>query len=36
VPWAWRQLQGKTVRVKVQHELYNDVIQERVGAILPS
>lgn len=36
VPWAWRQLQGKTVRVKVQHELYNDAIQERVGAILPS
>jgi hypothetical protein len=36
VPWAWRQLQGKTIMVKVQHELYNDAIQERVGAILPS
>jgi len=36
IPWAWRQLQGKTVMVKVQHELYNESIQERVGAILPS
>jgi len=36
VPWAWRQLQGKTVRVKVQHQLYNDAIQEREGTTPPS
>lgn len=36
VPWAWRQLQGKMVKVKISHELYNDQIQERVGVILPS
>lgn len=35
VPWSWRQLQGKTVRVKVTHELYQDAIQERVADILP-
>lgn len=33
--FAWRQLQGKVVKVKVAHELYNDAIQERVAAILP-
>lgn len=36
VPWSWRELQGKTVLVKVNHELYNEQIQERVGAVLPS
>jgi len=36
VPWSWRQLQGKMVKVKVVHELYNEQIQERVGLILPS
>ena len=35
VPWSWRQLQGKMVKVKINHELYNDAIQERIGAILP-
>jgi len=34
VPWAWRQLQGKTVMVKIDHELYNGQIQERPGVIL--
>jgi hypothetical protein len=34
VPWSWRQLQGKTVMVKINHELYDDTIQERVGAVL--
>lgn len=33
--WSWRHLQGKTVMVRVNHELYNDTIQERVGAVLP-
>ncbi len=35
VPFAWRQIQGRTVRVKVSHELYEGTIQERVAAILP-
>ena len=35
-PWSWRQLQGKTVKVKVSHELYEGNIQERPAAILPS
>jgi hypothetical protein len=33
--FAWRQLQGKTVKVKLAHELYNGAIQERIAAILP-
>jgi hypothetical protein len=36
VPFAWRQLQSKVVKVKVNHELYQDQIQERPGLILPS
>jgi len=36
VPFAWRQLQGKVIKVKVNHELYQDQIQERPGLILPS
>lgn len=35
-PFAWRMLQGKVVKVKVAHELYNEAIQERVAAVLPS
>ena len=34
-PFAWRMLQGKVIKVKIAHELYNDQIQERVSAILP-
>lgn len=33
--FAWRMLQGRVVKVKLAHELYNDSIQERVAAILP-
>jgi len=36
VPWSWRQLQGKMVSVKINHELYDNQIQERIGAVLPS
>jgi hypothetical protein len=36
VPWSWRQLQGKMVNVKINHELYEGQIQERVGNVLPS
>jgi len=35
-PFAWRQLQGKVVKVKVAHELYEGNIQERVAQILPA
>lgn len=35
VPFAWRQIQGRTVKVKVAHELYEGAIQERIAAILP-
>jgi len=31
--FAWRTLQGKPVKVKVQHELYQDQIVEKVGGI---
>ena len=34
--FAWRMLQGKVVKVKIKHELYNETIQERVAAVLPS
>lgn len=34
--FAWRMLQGKVVKVKINHELYNEAIQERIGAVLPS
>ena len=34
--FAWRMLQGKVVKVKVKHELYQDAVQERISAILPS
>lgn len=33
-PFAWRMLTGKVVKVKINHELYNDAIQERVGQVL--
>jgi len=36
VPFSWRQLQGKVIKVKINHELYQDQIQERPGAVLPS
>ena len=35
-PFAWRMLQGRTVKVKVAHEMYEGAIQEKVSAILPS
>ena len=34
--FAWRMLSGKTVRVKLTHELYNGSPVEKVQAILPS
>ena len=34
-PFAWRMLQGKVVKVKISHELYQEQIQERVAAVLP-
>lgn len=35
-PFAWRMLTGKVVKVKVNHELYEGSVQERIGQILPS
>ena len=32
-PFAWRMLQGRTVRVKLSHELYDGNIQERISGI---
>lgn len=34
-PFAWRMLQGKPIRVKISHELYNENIQERIAQVLP-
>jgi len=35
-PFAWRMLQGRTVKVKLTHELYEGAIQERVSGIFAS
>lgn len=32
-PFAWRMLQGRTVKVKLTHELYDGNIQERIAGI---
>jgi len=34
-PFAWRMLQGRVVKVKLAHELYNEQIQEKISAVLP-
>lgn len=33
--FAWRMLQGRTVKVKIKHEMYMDVPQEKIQQILP-
>jgi hypothetical protein len=30
----WRMVQGKPIKVKIDHELYENNIQERLGALL--
>ncbi len=35
-PFAWPMLQGRPIKIQVKHELYQDKIQERLGAILPA
>lgn len=35
-PFAWRMLEGRIVKVKLAHELYDGNIVERVNQILPS
>lgn len=35
-PFAWRMLTGRTVKVKVAHELYEGNIVEKVAMILPA
>lgn len=32
--WSWQRAQGNVVAVKVDHEIYNGEVQERVGNIL--
>lgn len=34
--FAWRMLQGKVVKVKLAHELYNGNIVEKISAVLPA
>ena len=34
--FAWRQMQGMQVKVKVQHELYNGNVVEKVGGVFPA
>lgn len=33
--FSWRMLQGRPVRVKISHDLYEGQIQERIAAVLP-
>ena len=35
-PFAWAHLTGRTVKVRVKHELYEGAVQERVDMVLPS
>ncbi len=32
-PFAWRMLTGRMVKVKINHELYEGAIQERIGGV---
>ena len=32
-PFAWRHLQGRTIKVKIVHELYNGVALEKPGVV---
>ncbi len=34
-PFAWRMLQGRVVKVKIKHEMYEGNIQERIGGVFP-
>lgn len=35
-PFSWRATQGKIVKVKIKHEMYQESIQERVAVVLPA
>lgn len=35
-PFAWRMLQGRVIKLKLTHELYDGAVQERVAGIFPS
>lgn len=35
VPFSWRAMQGRIVRVRVKHEVYNDSIVEKIGGVFP-
>ena len=32
-PFAWRMLTGRVVKVKINHEMYEGAVQERVGGV---
>lgn len=32
--FSWRMIQGRAVKVKIDHEMYEGVAQERIGALL--
>ncbi len=34
--FSWRQVQGRVVKVKINHEMYEGQLQERLGALLPA
>lgn len=33
VPFSWRKLEGKVVKVKIKHELYQGAVQERINQV---
>jgi len=34
-PFAWRMLQGRMVKLKIRHEMYQEQLQERVANVFP-
>lgn len=32
--WSWRKATGQPIRIKVEHEMYQGEVQERVGSLL--
>lgn len=35
-PFAWRMLQGRVIKVKVTHEMYQEALQEKVAGVFPA
>ena len=32
-PWSWRMLQGKVVKIKIIHELYQEAVVEKIAGV---